>query len=114
MSLNAEQERQFIAELEAMGKTLVKSNLDRGKFQPAVVYTASKWLAEKEREEERQREAAQSEQTELMRRASVAAERQALAAERANLRATIALVIAITSMITTIIGILVTHWDTYK
>jgi hypothetical protein len=114
MSLNAEQERLFIADLEAQGKTQVRSNLDHGKISPGFVYLASQWLAEKEREEERQREASQSEQTELMKRASIAAERQALAAERANLKATIALVIAIASMITTIIGIWVTHWDAYK
>jgi hypothetical protein len=114
MSLTTEQERLFIADLEAQGKTQVRSNFDHGKISPGFVYLASKWLAETEREEERRREAAQSEQTELMRRASVAAERQAHASEQANKRATIALVIAIASMIITIIGVWVTHWDAYK
>jgi hypothetical protein len=110
MSLTPEQERQFIAELEHMGETQARSNMDRGKISPAYVSLTAKWLGE----QERRREESQSEQIELMRRASAAAERQARAAERANTRSTIALAIAIFSMIITIIGILVPYWNAHK
>ena len=112
--MNPEAERQFIAELEKQGETRVRDNLAHGHIAPAWGHVASTWLSEKERESERRREASNSEQIDLMRRASTAAERQAIAAERANTRATIALVIAILSMIVSAIGIWMPFWSTHK
>jgi aryl-alcohol dehydrogenase-like predicted oxidoreductase len=107
-------ESDYIAQLETLGETQVRSDLNHGRIPPAFVHLASTWLAGKDREAERRTEASNSEQMELMRRASAAAERQATAVERANNKATIALAIAIASMVITIIGIGVTHWDAYK
>jgi hypothetical protein len=114
MALTEEQERAYLAELERMGPTQVRSDLDHGRVSPALVFLSSSWLSNKEKEAERQREALSSEQIELTRRASeaaerasAAAERQATAAERANTRAALALVIATISMMISIVGILV-------
>ncbi len=109
MALTPEQERLFSDQLAEMGETQVKSDLDRGKISPAYVFFASKWLSDREREAKRWRDASQAAQLELIRRASAAAERQAIATERANTRATIALVIAITAMAVTIVDIWVIY-----
>jgi hypothetical protein len=130
-----EQERQWIAELERMGVVQVKGALDRKEITPGLVHLSYQWLSDKEREAKSRAEASKSEQMELMRRsssaadraadaadraaaaaerASTAAERQAFEAERANRRASIALAIAITSIAATIISIFVTHWDARK
>jgi hypothetical protein len=139
MSLTPDQERAYIADLKQTGRTQVRSDLDHGRISPALVYIASKWLAEEEREDERRREAFNSEQAEAAARAATAAERAAAAAERAsaatdrqaaaaeraataaeraNIRATIALIIAIISIVATVImasiGIWVTHNDARK
>lgn len=113
MALTEKQERAWIVRLEEIGETRVRSELDHGKISSAFIHLTSKWLSERERAAEHRKEASISEQIELMRRASAAAERQAIAAERANRRATIALVIAIAAMIVTIIGIGITHWDVH-
>ena len=123
MSLTQEQERDWFAQLEGMGVPLVKSEFERGKFSPAFVHSTSVWLAAKDKEAEERREASNSAQMELARRASAAAERaateaerasaaaersataaerQATAAERANIRANIAIAIAIISLIITV------------
>jgi hypothetical protein len=114
VSLTPDQEREWIIQLVKMGPTQARSDMDHGRISPAYVSLTAEWLADREREAERRSEASQSEQIELMRRASAAAERQARAAERANTRATVALVIAIVSMIVTVISILITHWDAHK
>ena len=114
MTLTPDQERDIRASLEQMGLTNVREDLKQGRFPPAQIYLVSRWASDKEREENLRRETSISEQMELMRRASSAAERQATAAERANTRATTALIIAIISMIVTIIGIWVTHLDVHK
>jgi hypothetical protein len=114
MTLTPDQEEQHRAGMEQAGVTNVREDLKQGRIPPAYRYSASRWLAEKEREENLRRDASISEQMELMRRASSAAERQAIAAERANTRATIALVIAIISMAVTIAGIWTTHLDVNK
>jgi hypothetical protein len=101
MTLTPEQERQLFDELELMGETQVRSNLDHGRLSPAAIFPASQWLADRERK----REALQAEQMELMRRDSASAERQARAAEQANTKATIAIVIAGLSMIVTVVGL---------
>jgi hypothetical protein len=117
VALTPEQERAYFAELEQVGESNVRSEMDHGRISPALVHLASRWLADKER----QREASKASQIEIMRRsseaaerASAAAERQATAAERANTRATIALAIAIVSMIVSVISIWVTHLDVHK
>jgi hypothetical protein len=90
------------------------------------------WLEEQSRGDERKREAFNSEQIEIARTASAAAERAAAAAERqaaaaeiaaaearrANKRATTALVIAMISIVATAamsgVGIWITHLDAHK
>lgn len=118
MALTEEQERQWIAELERMGPTQVRSLLDQDKITPALVFLSSHWLSEKDREGERREAASQSEQIALMRRAASAAELQADEARRANTKATIALIIAIASPIVTAIiaaiGIWLPYWSTHK
>jgi hypothetical protein len=121
MALTPDQEREWIAQLEGMGVTLVRSELERGKISPHRVHLTATWLSAKDKEAEAGREASKSEQIELARRASEAADRAATAAElqaiearRANKRATIALVIAIISIIGTAVSIWLTHIDAHK
>jgi hypothetical protein len=142
MSLTPEDERQFIQRLETLGVTEVRLKLPIGGWAPALEPIVTKWLADKEREAERSREASQAEQIEIARsasnaaeraaaaaeRASAAAERQAAAsqrqaeaadrqaeaADRANTRATIALAIAIISIIATVSGMAVVHLDAIR
>ena len=113
MALTQDQEREWAARLVSMGVSLVKSEFERGKIPPAFVFSTAAWLSAQEKEAEARREASNSEQIELARRAAseahrasaaaersaIAAERQAGAVERANARATIALVIAVASII---------------
>lgn len=110
----AEQERDFVAQLEGKSIEQVKRQLDHGEVPPAFVYVASKWVSDKEREAEQRREASNSEQIVLMRRAASAAEAQATEARRANTRATIALVIAIISITVSAIGIWWPYWSAHK
>ena len=121
MALTPDQEREWIAQLEGMGVTLVRSELERGKISPHRVHLTATWLSAKDKEAEAGREASKSEQIELARRASEAADRAATAAElqaiearRANKRATVALVIAIISIIGTAVSIWLTHIDAHK
>jgi hypothetical protein len=120
MALPPDQEREWTAQLEGMGVQLVRSELERGKIPPHWVHLTATWLSSKDKEAEAQREASNSEQTELARRASEAADRAATAAElqpvearRANKRATIALAIAIVSIIATTVGTAVSIWITH-
>lgn len=126
--MTPEQERLFIAELEKLGETRVRDNLNHDKISAGFVHLASTWLSEKERKSECRKEASTSEQIEIARRASDAAvlasdaadraatatERQATAAERANTRATIALIIAIISITVSAIGIWMPYWSAHK
>lgn len=118
MALNPDAERSYISELERLGETQVRSDYDHGRIPPGFMYLAANWLGERKRASERRREASNSEQIELMRRAASAAEVQATEARRANTKATIALIIAIASpIVSTIIaaiGIWMTHLDTHK
>jgi len=114
VALTPEQEGAFAGELARMGKERVRYSLDHGTISPAYVHVAWEWLSREEAAEKRRLEASNSEQTELMRRASVAAEVQAREAERANKRATIALVIAIISIIVSAIGIWMPYWSAHK
>jgi hypothetical protein len=114
--------------LESIGVPQVRLMLETDGLPSGLLRHQSsiiEWLASKDQEAERLREASQSEQIEIARsasraaeraaiaaeRASAAAERQATAAERANTRASIALVIATISIIATAIGIWVVHRD---
>jgi len=108
VALNPEQEWAWIAQLEEIGVTEAKSLRDRGEISPDYVHLTSRWISEKEREAKIRAEAVQSEQTELMKRNSAAAERQAKAAERANTRANVAILVAVVSLIVSICFSIVT------
>ena len=121
MTLTTEQEKAWLTELDKMGRERVRASLDHGAISPAYVSLSWDWLSKQEAEETRRREASNSEQIEIARRASeaadraaTAAERQAKAAERANTRATIALAIAIISIIVSIIAIWLPYWIVHK
>jgi hypothetical protein len=128
MALTPDQEREYLAQLEGMGASLVRSDLEGGKIQPHWVSLTATWLSRKEKDAEALREASHAEQMELARQASeaaersasdaeralAAAERQASASERANTRATIALIIAFFSVVATAINIWITHLDAHK
>jgi len=125
MALTPDQEREYIARLEEMGVSQVRSELERGKISPHLMHLTSTWLSAKGKEAEERIETSSSAQMELARQASAAAERAATAAElqaiearRANRRATVALVIAIISIIATTISaavsIWITHMDAHK
>jgi len=97
VALTPEHEREWIAKLEEMGVTQVRSLLDQNKISPiALVNPTAKWLSDKDREAKAKADALQSEQMGLMRR-------QADAAERANTRATIAIWVAGASLIVSIV-----------
>jgi hypothetical protein len=123
----SEDNAEFIAYLEGLGKTQVRSMLNDG-LPLSLLHITRKWLADKELDSERLEAASTEEQIAIAcsakeaawtaaraaERASSAAERQAVAAERANTRATIVLAIAIISIIATIIGIWLVHLDAVK
>jgi hypothetical protein len=124
VALTPQQEEAWFAELAKMGRERVRDRLDHGTISPAFESLTWDWLSKEEAEEKGRREASNSEQIEIARRASIAAERaaseatrqataaeaQALEARRANTRATIALIIAIVSIIATTIGTAVSIW----
>ena len=121
MALTPDQEREYLAQLEGMGVSLVRSEFERKQIPPHLIHLTGTWLSGKDREAEARREASNAEQMELAKRASeaaeratAAAERQATAAQRANTRATIALIIAIVSVVATAINIWMTHLDAHK
>jgi Flp pilus assembly protein TadB len=131
VTITAEQERQFIADLERRGETQVRSDLEHGRIAEPFHDIVHRWLSERERS----REATQSLQTEAAIRASAAAERaasaserssvasersaaaaerQAREAERANKRATIAIIIAIASLIISTVIATLPYWLAHK
>jgi hypothetical protein len=117
VTITAEQERQFIADLEKRGETRVRSDLEHGRIPEPFHDIVHRWLSERERS----RETDQSAQAEAAIRASAAAERaasaaerQAREAERANRRATIAIIIAIASAIIATLNIVITYWPAHK
>ena len=105
MALSPEQEREWTTKLKNMGVTQAKLLWNRGEISPAYRYITSTWIADEERQAEGRAQALQSEQMELMKRSSVAAERQAIAAKRANARASFALFIAAVSLIVSIFAL---------
>ena len=119
---------QAIQRLEELGSNQVRLMMQSGALPTQWTNVAVDWLAQKDQEEIRRNDASQSEQIEIARlassaaeraavaaeRASKAAERQADAAERANKRANIALVIATISIMATIIGMIVSHIDSLQ
>jgi hypothetical protein len=121
MALTPDQEREYLAELDRMGVSLVRSEFERKQIPPHLLQLTGTWLSAKDREAEARRAASGTEQIELMRiasqaaeRATAAAERQATASEKANTRATLALIIASISFVATVIGIWITHLDVHK
>jgi hypothetical protein len=121
MALTPDQEREYIARLEATGVSSVRSDFAAGKIQPHLIHLTATWLSGKEKQAEARREASNAEQMDIARRALEAAERaaseaerQANAAERANTKATIALIIAIVSVVATAINTWMTHLDAHK
>ena len=116
------------ARFEELGEQQVRLLLSTSGLPQSSQLPAINWLTKKDQEAKLLREASHSEQIEIARlassaaeraavaaeRASVAAERQAVAAERANTRATIALIIAIISITATVIGMIVVHFDTIR
>jgi hypothetical protein len=104
VTLNPEQEWEYVAGLDERGVTQVKFELEHGQIPSRFVHLATKWLSDKELEAKSRAEALQSEQM-VMNRNSSAAERQSTAAERANTRANIALLIAMVSLIVSIISL---------
>ena len=106
MILNPEQEWEYVAGLDEQGEAQVRSDLEHGRIPPRFVPLASKWLSDREREAKRRAEVSRSEQMELIRRDPGAAQRQATAAERANMRANVALLIALVSLIVSIFSLL--------
>jgi len=123
MSVTNEQAREYIAQLEPLSNAQIRSDLEHDKIPSAMVYPVTRWLSGREMLSEskqidiarRASEAAQLASV-AAERAATAAERQATAAERANTKANIALAIAIISpiviAIVTVIGIMISHWDT--
>jgi hypothetical protein len=124
MALTPDQERDWFAQLEALSVSQVRSDLEGGKISPAFVHATAAWLSAKDKEAEERREASNSAQIALARRAAeaaeqaaseahrastaaersaTAAERQAADAERANSKAMIAIVIAAISLILAIL-----------
>jgi hypothetical protein len=118
----------IIERLEQLGPNQVQLLMSNGGLPTNWNVRIAEWLATKDQEERRLIASSQSEQMDIARaasaaaeraaaaaeRASVAAERQAVAAERANTRATIALIIAVISIIATISGMIVVHFDALK
>jgi hypothetical protein len=119
---------QINARLEQLGPNQVRLLISSGGLPTGWNVRVAEWLAAKDQEERRLSEASQTEQIEIARaaskaaeraaaaaeRASTAAERQTVAAERANTRATFALAIAIVSIIATVIGMVVVHLDAIR
>ena len=101
MTLNPEQEREYVAGLDEKGVVQVRFELEHGQIPPTLMHLASKWLSEKEREAKDRAE----EQMEVMNVIPATAERQATAAEQANTRANIALLIAVVSLIVSIFSL---------
>jgi septal ring factor EnvC (AmiA/AmiB activator) len=118
----------IIDRLEQLGPNQVRLLVSNGGLPTSWNVRIAEWLAIKDQEERRLIASSQSEQMDIARaasaaaeraaaaaeRASVAAERKAVAAERANTRATIALAIAIISIIATVTGMIVVHFDTIR
>jgi hypothetical protein len=109
------------ARFDEMGEEAVRIHVHTFSFNTAHQRLAIKWLAKKDQELERRRDASQAEQIEIARSAkdaawaaAMAAERAATAAEKANIRAIIALIIATISIIATVAGIWIVHRDVRK
>lgn len=103
-----------IAAMANMGVAQLRTRIVAGQWPPHLIGTADRWLKQQDQESERVALASQSEQIEISRltkdaaiRASSAAERQAIAAEKANQRATIALALAAISIMMTIVSMFV-------
>jgi hypothetical protein len=80
---------------ERMGEAAVRMDIDNDCFPHSIRALAINWLAQRDQESERRREASQAEQIDIARSAKDAAWEAARAAKKANTIATIAVVMAI-------------------
>jgi hypothetical protein len=106
--------QQIIDRMEQLGPAQVRLLVQSGGLPSGWEIHAVEWLAKKDQEERRTTTSVIAEQTEIARSAVAAAERQAIAAESANTRATWALVISIISIVITVVGLLLVHFDTVR
>lgn len=109
---------EWSAFFEGLGESELRRRINTGGWPQTLLALAMKWLDRRDQESERLKLASQAEQIEIARSAkdaawaaARAAERAATAAEAANRRATIAIVTAVVSIIITITGLLLVHWD---
>jgi uncharacterized membrane protein len=93
-------DREQLARFEEMGEEAVRIHVHTFSFNTAHQRLAIKWLAQKDQELERRRDASQAEQIDISRSAKDAAWEAARAANKANTIATIAVVMAIIAIIT--------------
>lgn len=109
------------ARFEQLGPEQVRTMMQSGGILQHQYAFALEWLAEKDQDFARQKEASKSEQVEIARSAkdaawaaARAAERAAIAAENANKRATIALIIAAISIAVTLYTSWVSHTESVR
>jgi hypothetical protein len=88
-----------LARFEEMGEDAVRILVHTRRFTTPNQRLAIKWLAQKDQESERRREASKAEQLDIARSAKDAAWEAARAANKANIIAAIAVVMAIIAII---------------
>ena len=104
-------EREQFRHFEEMGEQKVRLLLETKQLNRTVTLLAVEWLAPKDQELARLREASQAEQAETARSAKDAAWAAAREAHHANTRATIALIIAAISAIIAVVSMWIVHSD---
>jgi hypothetical protein len=107
MALTSDQESEWIAQLEGMGLPQARSEFERNRIPPHLVHLTATWISAKDKEAEARREASNSEQLALARRAAEAAEGSARAAEEQAKQAQKANRIAITALAGAIIATII-------
>ena len=112
--ISMENEHEQFRRFEEMGEKKVRLLLETKQLNRTVTLLAVEWLAPKDQELVRLREASQAEQTEIARSDKDAAWAAARAAQKANTTATIALVIATISAIAAIVSMWIVHVDSMK
>jgi uncharacterized membrane protein len=106
-SLDSEQ----LAYFDELGADQVRLMIATAQLPTNMNPALRKWLAQKDQEASRIKEASQAEQIELARSAADAALDAAKYAKQANTMAAIALAIAAISIISTAVGIWINHQD---
>lgn len=107
--MTPEQEAGMIREFGKMGPTQLWERLKNGGISLPFHSLANRWLADKERESERRKEASQAEQIEIARSAAEAAWEAARAARNANKIATAAIVAAAIAIIISVFSLFGWH-----